>query len=43
MEDNIEMNLRDIGRGGTDWANLALDRDRWRRTFGFSKMLGVLE
>jgi hypothetical protein len=28
--DNIKMSLRDIGRDGMDWINLAQDRDRWR-------------
>ena len=27
-EDNIKMDLREVGRGG-DWTELALDRDRW--------------
>jgi hypothetical protein len=29
-EDNIKMDLREIGWGGMDWINLAQDRDRWR-------------
>jgi hypothetical protein len=29
-EDNIKMDLREVGWGGMDWINLALDRDRWR-------------
>ena len=28
-EDNIKMDLREVGVGG-DWMELALDRDRWR-------------
>ena len=28
-EDNIKMDLREVGRGG-DWMELAQDRDRWR-------------
>ena len=28
-EDNIKMDLREIGGGG-DWMELAQDRDRWR-------------
>ena len=29
-EDNIEMDLREVGRGCGDWMELAQDRDRWR-------------
>ncbi|KAJ4431055.1 hypothetical protein ANN_19648 [Periplaneta americana] len=29
-EDNIEMDLREVGYDDTDWINLAQDRDRWR-------------
>jgi hypothetical protein len=29
-EDNIKMDLREIGWGGKDWINLAEERDRWR-------------
>jgi hypothetical protein len=29
-EDNIKMDLREIGFGGVDWINFAQDRDRWR-------------
>jgi hypothetical protein len=29
-EDNIKMDLREIGWGDMDWINLAQDRDRWR-------------
>jgi hypothetical protein len=29
-EDNIKMDLREIGFGNVDWINLAQDRDRWR-------------
>jgi len=28
-EDNIKMDLREVGGGG-DWMELVLDRDRWR-------------
>jgi hypothetical protein len=28
-EDNIKMDLRDIGFGDVDWTDLAQDRDRW--------------
>jgi hypothetical protein len=29
-EDNIEMDLREIGWGAMDWIDLAQDRDQWR-------------
>jgi hypothetical protein len=29
-EDNIRMNLQEVGCGGTDWIGLAQDRDRWQ-------------
>jgi hypothetical protein len=29
-EDNIKMDLGDIGFGGVDWIHWAQDRDRWR-------------
>jgi hypothetical protein len=29
-EDNIKMDLREVGWEGADWFNLAQDRDRWR-------------
>ena len=29
-EDNIKMDLQDVGRGGGDWMELAQYRDRWR-------------
>jgi hypothetical protein len=28
--DNLKMDLREIGRGGMDWIDLAQDRDQWR-------------
>jgi hypothetical protein len=42
-EDNIRMDLREIGWGGMDWIDLAQDRDRWRavvNTVMNLKMLG---
>jgi hypothetical protein len=29
-EDNIKIDLREVGWGGMDWISLAKDRDRWR-------------
>jgi hypothetical protein len=29
-EDNIKMDLKEVGCEGMDWIDLALDRDRWR-------------
>jgi hypothetical protein len=29
-EDNIRMDLREIGWGGMDWIDLAQDRNQWR-------------
>jgi hypothetical protein len=29
VEDNIKMDLREIGFGEIDWIHLAQDRDRW--------------
>jgi hypothetical protein len=29
-EDNIKMNLQEVGWGSMDWIDMAQDRDRWR-------------
>jgi len=30
MEENINMDLQEVGFGDMDWIELAQDRDRWR-------------
>ena len=29
-EDNIKLDLKEMGCGGVDWIGLAQDRDKWR-------------
>jgi hypothetical protein len=29
-EDNIKMDLKEVGCGGINWIDLAQDRDRWQ-------------
>ena len=33
-EDNIKMDLQEVGGGCEDWMELAQDRDRWRTLVG---------
>jgi hypothetical protein len=33
-EDNIKMNLQEVGGVGGDWIELSQDRDRWRALVG---------
>jgi hypothetical protein len=42
-EDNIKMDLRAIGRGYTDWIDLAQDRDHWRALVNTVMSLRVLQ
>jgi hypothetical protein len=41
-EDNIRMDVRDIGWGGMDWIDLAQDRDQWRALVNTVMNLRVL-
>ena len=40
-EDNIKMNLQELGRGCGDWMELAQDRDRWRELVSTAMNFGV--
>ena len=40
-EDNIKMDLEEVGRGCGDWMELAQDRDRWRALVSTVMNFGV--
>ena len=40
-EDNIKMDLEEVGRGCEDWMELAKDRDRWRALVSTVMNFGV--
>ena len=40
-EDNIKMDLQEVGRGGMDWIDPAQDRDRWRALVNMAIYLRV--
>jgi hypothetical protein len=41
VEDNIKLDLGEIGCGGVDWINLAQDRDQWRALVNMAVNLQV--
>ena len=41
-EDNIEIDLREVGCGGMDWIDMTQDRDRWRAVVNSVTNLRVL-
>ena len=40
-DDNIKMDLQEVGRSCGDWMELAEDRDRWRALVGTVRKLRV--
>ena len=40
-DDNIKMNLQEVGGGCGDWMELGQDRDRWRALVGTVRNLRV--
>ena len=41
LEENIKMDLQEVGRGCGDWMELAQDRDRWRALVSRVMKFGV--
>ena len=41
-EDNIKMDLQEVGRGCEDWMELAQDTDRWRALVSTVMNFGVV-
>ena len=41
-DDNIKMDLEEVGRGCVDWMELAKDRDRWRALVSTVMNFGVV-
>jgi hypothetical protein len=39
--DNIKVDIRETGRGGTDWIDLAQDGDKWMALLKTVMNLGV--
>jgi hypothetical protein len=42
MEDNIKMELQEVGWGAMDWIALAEDRDRWQAVVKMAMNVWVL-
>jgi hypothetical protein len=40
-ENNIRMDLREMGWEGVDWIHLAQDRDQWQAHMNMAGILGV--
>jgi hypothetical protein len=40
-EDNIKMDLQEVGWGGMDWICLAQNKDRWRAVVNTVMIVGV--
>ena len=41
LEDNIKMDLHEVGCGGMEWIELAQDRDKWRVLVSTVMKLGI--